>query len=120
MAALNAWMNGEWVGTWHVQRGTHIFTYAPTWLESEKSRPLSLSLPLTRTLEIKGEVVANYFDNLLPDSARIRERIARRFKTKTLDTFALLEAIGPIAWVLCNCCPKQAHRMDGTASSVNH
>ena len=94
MAALNAWMNGEWVGTWHVQRGTHIFTYAPTWLESEKSRPLSLSLPLTRTLEIKGEVVANYFDNLLPDSARIRERIARRFKTKTLDTFALLEAIG--------------------------
>ena len=94
MAELNAWMNGEWVGTWHVQRGTHIFTYAPTWLESEKSRPLSLSLPLTRTLEIKGEVVANYFDNLLPDSARIRERIARRFKTKTLDTFALLEAIG--------------------------
>ncbi len=94
MAGLNAWMNGEWVGTWHVHRGTHSFTYTPNWLTSEKSRPLSLSLPLTRTLEIKGDVVANYFDNLLPDNDRIRERIARRFKTKTLDAFALLEAIG--------------------------
>lgn len=94
MAGLNAWMNGEWVGTWHVHRGTHSFTYTPTWLTSEKSRPLSLSLPLTRTLEIKGDVVANYFDNLLPDNDRIRERIGRRFKTKTLDAFALLEAIG--------------------------
>ena len=94
MVALNAWMNGEFVGAWHVHRGAHSFSYAPSWLESEKSRPLSLSLPLTRTLEIKGEVVANYFDNLLPDNERIRERIGRRFKTRTLDAFALLEAIG--------------------------
>lgn len=94
MVALNAWMNGEFVGAWQVNRGAHSFSYAPSWLESEKSRPLSLSLPLTRTLEIKGEVVANYFDNLLPDNERIRERIGRRFKTKTLDAFALLEAIG--------------------------
>lgn len=93
-ATLNAWMNGELVGAWRVVRGTHSFSYAPSWLESEKSRPLSLSLPLTRTLEIKGEVVANYFDNLLPDNARIRERIARRFKTRGLDAFALLQAIG--------------------------
>ena len=94
MVALNTWMNGEFVGTWQVHRGAHSFTYARSWLESEKSRPLSLSLPLTRTLEIKGEVVANYFDNLLPDNERIRERIGRRFKTRTLDAFALLEAIG--------------------------
>lgn len=94
MVALNAWMNGEFVGAWQVNRGTHSFSYAPSWLESEKSRPLSLSLPLTRTLEIKGEAVANYFDNLLPDNERIRERIGRRFKTRTLDAFALLEAIG--------------------------
>lgn len=94
MAVLNAWMNGEWVGTWQVQRGQHSFTYAPSWPASEKSRPLSLSLPITRTLQIKGERVAHYFDNLLPDNERIRERIGRRFKTKTLDAFALLEAIG--------------------------
>lgn len=94
MAALNAWMNGEWVGTWQVNRGAHSFSYTTSWLASEKSRPLSLSLPLTRTLEIKGEVVANYFDNLLPDNDRIRERIGRRFRTRNLDAFALLEAIG--------------------------
>jgi serine/threonine-protein kinase HipA len=94
MATLNAWMNGEFVGAWQVQRGAHSFVYARSWLESGKSRPLSLSLPLTRTLEIKGEVVGNYFDNLLPDNQRIRERIGRRFKTRTLDAFALLEAIG--------------------------
>jgi serine/threonine-protein kinase HipA len=93
MAALSAWMNGEWVGTWQVTRGAHSFTYAPTWPESERFRLLSLSLPLTQTLEIKGGVVANYFDNLLPDNDRIRERIGRCFKTKT-DAFSLLEAIG--------------------------
>lgn len=94
MAALDAWMNGEFIGTWRVDRGVHGFSYAHSWLASGKSRPLSLSLPLTRTLEIKGEVVANYFDNLLPDNERIRERIGRRFRTRTLDAFDLLEAIG--------------------------
>lgn len=93
-AGLNAWMNGEWVGTWRVTRGLHSFSYAQSWLASDKSRPLSLSLPLTRTPAIKGDVVANYFDNLLPDNERIRERIGRRFRTKTVDAFALLEAIG--------------------------
>lgn len=54
MVALNAWMNGEFVGAWQVNRGAHSFSYSLSWLESEKSRPLSLSLPLTRTLEVKG------------------------------------------------------------------
>jgi serine/threonine-protein kinase HipA len=94
MGALHAWMNGEWVGTWQVTRGAHSFTYASSWPASGKSRPLSLSLPMTRSLEIRGESVANYFDNLLPDNDRIRERIGRRFKTRTLDSFSLLEAIG--------------------------
>lgn len=94
MATLNAWMNGELVGAWQFNRGMHSFTYTPTWLESPKSRPLSLSLPVTSTREVKGEVVANFFDNLLPDNERIRERIGLRFKTRSLDTFSLLEAIG--------------------------
>lgn len=92
--ALNAWMNGEFVGTWSVDRATHSFLYAPPWLKSPKVRSLSLSLPITASREVRGEAVANYFDNLLPDNERIRERLARRFKTKSADTFALLEAIG--------------------------
>ena len=92
--ALNAWMNGEWVGTWSVGRATHSFVYAASWLKSPKVRSLSLSLPITASREVRGDAVANYFDNLLPDNDRIRERLARRFKTKSADAFPLLEAIG--------------------------
>ena len=93
-AALGVWMNGELVGHWRVERGTHSLTYASEWLQSEKRRSLSLSLPITGTREIRGQVVANYFDNLLPDNERIRQRLHRRFKTRDAGVFALLEAIG--------------------------
>ena len=87
-------MNGEFVGTWSVDRATHSFLYAPSWLKSPKVRSLSLSLPITPSREVRGEEVANYFDNLLPDNERIRERLAQRFKTKRADAHSLLEAIG--------------------------
>ncbi len=91
---LAIWMNGELVGTWSVDRGSHRLTYDKTWLDSPKRRSLSLSLPITSALEIRGPVVANYFDNLLPDNEKIRERIARRFKTKSSGVFELLQAVG--------------------------
>ena len=92
--ALNAWMNGELVGTWTVDRATHSFVYDPSWLASPKVRSLSLSLPITASREVRGDAVANYFDNLLPDNDRIRERLSRRFRTSGSDAFSLLEAIG--------------------------
>ncbi len=91
---LAAWMNGEPVGTWSVDRGTHRFTYDEAWLRSPKRRALSLSLPITPGREVRGAVVANYFDNLLPDNERIRERLQRRFNTRSAKAFTLLEAIG--------------------------
>lgn len=87
-------MNGELVGTWHVDRNSHAFRYAPSWLESPRRRSLSLSLPISGSLEIKGPEVRNYFDNLLPDNDRIRSRIRRRFGLGSDDTFDLLAAIG--------------------------
>jgi serine/threonine-protein kinase HipA len=93
-AALGIWMNGELVGHWKVERGTSTLTYASEWLRSDKRRSLSLSLPITGAREIRGQVVANYFDNLLPDNQRIRERLSRRFRTRNTDAFTLLEAIG--------------------------
>lgn len=93
-ASLNVWMNGEFVGTWTVERGKHSFSYANDWLASDKVRSLSLSLPITSARKIHGDVVANFFDNLLPDNDRIRERLSRRFKTRKADAFSLLEAIG--------------------------
>jgi serine/threonine-protein kinase HipA len=93
-AALHAWMNGELVGTWSVDRTTHSFVYDASWLKSPKVRSLSMSLPITKSREVRGEAVTNYFDNLLPDNDRIRHRLSRRFKTKGVDAFSLLEAIG--------------------------
>ncbi|NML17241.1 type II toxin-antitoxin system HipA family toxin [Azohydromonas sp. G-1-1-14] len=87
-------MNGELVGTWTVERGTHVFRYEAAWKKSSRCRSLSLSLPLTGAKEIKGDLVRNYFDNLLPDSEKIRQRLGRRFKTPTAEVFDLLEAIG--------------------------
>jgi serine/threonine-protein kinase HipA len=92
--ALNVWMNGELVGAWRVVRAASSFTYASSWLQSSKVRSLSLSLPITSAREIRGEAVANFFDNLLPDNDKIRERLSRRFKTKNMGAFSLLEAIG--------------------------
>jgi serine/threonine-protein kinase HipA len=86
-------MNGELIGMWRVDRGSHVFRYDPSWLESPRHRSLSLSLPVSSSLEIQGNPVKNYFDNLLPDNDKIRERLGKRFKTRT-DTFGLLQAIG--------------------------
>lgn len=91
---LAVWMNGELVATWSVDRGSHRLVYDRTWLASPRRRALSLSLPITASLEIRGQVVANYFDNLLPDSETIRERIARCYKAKSTEAFELLQAIG--------------------------
>lgn len=93
-AVLNVWMNGELVGAWKVARGAHSFAYAQTWTESPKARSLSLSLPITPTREIRGEVVGHFFDNLLPDNRSIRDRLARKFRTANTEAFSLLEAIG--------------------------
>jgi serine/threonine-protein kinase HipA len=92
--SLNAWMNGELVGTWLVDRNSHAFRYEPSWLESPRMRSLSLSVPISGSLEIKGPEVRNYFDNLLPDNDRIRARIRRRFGLGSEEIFDLLEAIG--------------------------
>lgn len=95
MPALSIWMNGERVGLWEVSRtGTHKLSYEAAWLANPHSRPLSLSLPFTPDLQVSGQVVENFFDNLLPDNADIRKRINQRFGVRGSDAFALLEAIG--------------------------
>ena len=95
MAALNVWMNGELVGEWATLRGgTPVFKYARSWVASARARALSLSLPMTADLELRGAPVDNFFDNLLPDNAAIRRRIRERFRTDSSSTFDLLTAIG--------------------------
>jgi serine/threonine-protein kinase HipA len=92
---LWVWMNGERVGTWQRTRtGGHRFVYEDSWLASDRVRPLSLSLPITPDRTVGGPVVANFFDNLLPDDERMRHRVSARFRIGSTDVFELLQAIG--------------------------
>ena len=93
--SLSVWTNGRRVGLWTTpSRGDVEFTYDAAWMDSDVGRPLSLSLPYAGARTLKGARVRNYFDNLLPDSEAIRQRLAGRFGTATSDAFDLLEAIG--------------------------
>lgn len=93
--ALGIWMNGVRVGTWHFKNGKSELTYDRDWVSSEAGRPLSLSLPMPMDdISLKGDAVGNYFDNLLPDSQPIRQRLHSRFVTKSEGAFDLLTAIG--------------------------
>lgn len=94
--SLGLWMNGAFVGTWTISpRAGESLQYDEKWISTASGRPLSLSLPFTPgNLPHRGKEVHNYFDNLLPDSQVIRERIARRYKTGTADSFGLLSEVG--------------------------
>lgn len=94
--SLNLWMNGEFVGTWSAQPHLgEVLRYDDAWVASPQGRPLSLSLPFTPGNQPhRGDAVRAYFENLLPDSKDIRERVARRFQAGSTDAFALLAEVG--------------------------
>jgi len=89
-------MNGAFVGTWSLApNAPDTLQYDPGWVRSEQGRPLSLSLPFTPgNTAHRGAKVRAWFENLLPDSKDIRERIAGRYRTGTIDAFDLLAQIG--------------------------
>ena len=86
---LDVWMNGQLVGQWSIAaNGVQQFAYDASWHDSPAARPLSLSLPLSLgTKAVSGHAVASYFDNLLPDSAVIRARIASRHGAASDEAF---------------------------------
>ncbi len=93
---LYLWMNAEFVGTWalHPRLGV-VLQYDSGWVNSRHGRPSSLSLPFTPGNEPhRGLLVKNYFENLLPDSRDIRDRVARRFRLGSTDAFSLLAEVG--------------------------
>jgi serine/threonine-protein kinase HipA len=95
LKVLSVWMNGEYVGEWRRSPGGgHEFAYAESWLASATVRPISLSFPLRPHVEPYRKGVVEFFDNLLPDSRSIRERIQRRFRTASTDAFDLLAEVG--------------------------
>ena len=94
MAKLITWMNNELVGELTKQKtGAHTFKYDDSWMRNARARPLSLSLPLQYG-NITSDAVINYFDNLLPDSPKVRDRIVKRYRIKSKQPFDLLAEIG--------------------------
>ncbi len=92
---LNIWMNGIPVGYWETTRQGERLRYFDDWLTDEQARPLSLSLPfLPGNAPYQGQIVTDYFDNLLPDNDTIRRRLAMRHQTGGLDPFQLLAKLG--------------------------
>lgn len=92
---LSIWMNGIRVGFWEKARGEDLLQYLPEWIIDEQGRPLSLSLPFTPGNQLwRGNVVRDYFDNLLPDSESIRRRLAVRYQAESLEPFDLLAELG--------------------------
>jgi serine/threonine-protein kinase HipA len=91
--ALNILMNGQSVGQLMKSRGVLTFEYDPIWLASDAAIPLSLSIPLSSST-YRGETIYRFFDNLLPDGGKIRERMQARLKTESGDAFDLLAEAG--------------------------
>jgi serine/threonine-protein kinase HipA len=89
-------MNGAHVGYWSLgANGPDTLQYDPSWTRSEQGRPLSLSLPfMPGNLPHRGPHVRAWFENLLPDSKDIRERMARHYRTGSAGAFDLLSEAG--------------------------
>jgi serine/threonine-protein kinase HipA len=91
---LNVFLNSRLVGQLnHEASGAIDFRYDPAWLAWEHTMPVSLSLPLREDRYI-GAPLSAVFDNLLPDNAGIRKKIAERVGVEGIDAFSLLAAIG--------------------------
>jgi len=69
-------------------------------------------MPL-RPTEYRGDTVTAYFDNLLPDSRRIRERIQRHFAASSSSAFDLLAEIGRDCVGAIQLLPESASAPDG-------
>lgn len=93
---LGVWLNGIRAGRWSIEkRGEQEFRYDDAWLAHPEARPISLSLPMGETGYVhKGRAVSAYFENLLPDSTEIRQRIRARFGAQSLSAFDLLAEVG--------------------------
>jgi len=91
---LLVYLNDHLVGRLDKQTdGAISFTYDANWLAWEHTLPVSLSLPLREARYVGAPVVA-VFDNLLPDVANVRARVAERVGAAGIDAYSLLAAIG--------------------------
>ena len=73
--------------------GAVSFQYDDSWLAQDRAMPVSLSM-LLREGKYTGETVTAVFENLLPDSDRLRRMVAEKVGARGIDAFSLLSEIG--------------------------
>ncbi len=96
MRALNAWLNGQHVGTLSEGDDLWQFEYTPQWTQAPNGFDLSPALGRAKGLHQDGGTlrpVQWYFDNLLPEET-LREALIKESGIKGDDAFALLEYLG--------------------------
>jgi len=92
----DVWLAGHLAGELRRTRTGEVqFAYSPSWCVRPDVYPLSYSLPLSHGTDVQaGPHVAAFFENLLPDSDRIRARLARGFEAASTTAFDLLTVLG--------------------------
>lgn len=91
---LGVFMNGIAIGYLERERsGALSFTYEQEWLDRDQSTGISRRFPLRESPYV-GQPVRDYFDNLLPDDRRIREKVAARAQAGSIQAFDMLAATG--------------------------
>lgn len=93
-APLRVYLNNRRVGTLsRAPSGAIEFSYDADWLAWDHALPVSLSLPLRET-PYRGEPVSAVFENLLPDSDKLRRLVAEKVGARGVDAYSLLAKIG--------------------------
>ncbi len=93
-APLRVYLNNRSVGTLsRAPSGAIEFSYDADWLAWDHALPVSLSLPLRET-PYRGEPVSAVFENLLPDSDKLRRLVAEKVGARGVDAYSLLAKIG--------------------------
>ena len=66
--------------------GAHSFRYDEG-VAAQPARQTALPLSPLRYGNITADAVYHYFDNLLPDSPQVRDRIVRRYQARSKQPF---------------------------------
>lgn len=93
-APLRVFLNNRQVATLtRASSSATSFAYDKEWLGWDNALSVSLSLPLRET-PYRGAPVSTVFENLLPDSDKLRRLVAERVGARGINAYNLLSEIG--------------------------
>jgi serine/threonine-protein kinase HipA len=107
---LSVWLEGFDVPIGVLSSDVHgavQFSYAIEWIKSERSFPLSLSLPL-REAAYGDSATRTFFQNLLPENRRLISNLLARERLEDSDLVGILSHVGADCAGAVSCLPAGA------------